>query len=291
MGGRTTRVAVAGAVALAASAGTAVAAVGPVPGGGAWTPVVERPSAPTAAAVEELLEVSGIAVQLEAIAAAIRVQFFGAPGRLSARDRTIVDRVAARHLSGATLYARMRLEVEQRVDAERLGEALAWYRSSLGRRFTRAEIRALSFAGEPVSIRWPSDTRIELVQRLDASGGATETAVDVSLTVVRSLNRAFRSFRPAHRRQTGAQLEARLARLRTEALTPTRIAHLRNMLFVYRGMTNAELEEYARFMESPAGQWYGATMGGALLDSVGAAADLAALEVVTLLPQLSGGLR
>lgn len=277
--------------ALVASAGPAVAALAPAPGDPAPTARVERPSAATTAAADELLELSGLKIQLEAILAGIRVQLLGTQGRLSAQDRAVIDRIAARHFSAEMLYARMRLDLERSVDAARLEGTLAWYRSPLGRRITRAEIAAIASADEEAVIPWPSDARIELVQRLDASGGAAETAVDVTLAVLRSLTRALEPFRPVHLRQTPDQLEDRLARVRTEALTPIRIACLQNMLFTYRDLADAELAEYVRFMESAAGQWYAATMSGALVGAVSVAAELVAVELVTLLPQLSGGLR
>ncbi len=289
MVGRTLRVAL--IAALVAGAGPAVASPTPTPGNPAPAARVERPSATAIAAVDELLDLSELKVQLAAISAGIRVQFLGARGGLSAQDLAVIDRIAARHFSPEMLYARMRLELELRPDAGRLEGALAWYRSPLGRRITRAEVAAMASAGEEASIAFPSDLRIELVQRIDASGGAAGTAVDVTLAIVRSLTRALEPFRPAHLRETPDQLEARLARVRTEALAPIRIACLQNMLFTYRDLDDTELVEYARFMESAAGQWYAATMNGALVSAVGVAAELAALELVALLPQLSGGLR
>ncbi|MBI2158844.1 MAG: hypothetical protein HYU25_00345 [Candidatus Rokubacteria bacterium] len=241
--------------------------------------------------MDELLDLSGLRVQLAAISARIRVQFLSARGGLSAQDPAVIDRIAARHFSAEVLYARMRLELELRPDAGRLEGALAWYRSPLGRRITRAEMAAIASDGEEASVAFPSDLRIEVIQRIDASGGAAETAVDVTLAIVRSLTRALEPFRPAHLRQTPDQLEAQIARVRTGALAPIRIACLQNMLFAYRDLDDAELVEYARFLESAAGQWYAATMNGALVSAVGVAAELAAVELVTLLPQISGGLR
>lgn len=289
MVGRTLRVAL--IAALVASASLAVASPTPIPGDPAPAARFERPSAATTAAVDEFLDLSGLKVQLAAISAGIRVQFLGTGGGLSAQDLMVIDRIAARHFSAEMLYARMRLELERSVDAVRLEGALAWYRSPLGRRITRDEMAAIASAGEEVSIPWPSDARVELIQRLDATGGAAETAVDVTLAIVRSLTRALEPFRPAHLRQTPDQLEALIARVRSEALTPIRIACLQNMLFAYRDLDDAELGEYVRFMESAAGQWYATTMNGALVSAVGVAAELAAVELVTLLPQLSGGLR
>ena len=291
MVGRTIRSLVVVIAMLVGGAGAAAAALAPAPSHAAPTARVERPSVATTAAVDELLELSGLTIQLEAISIGIRVQFFGAPGRLSAQDRAVIDRIAARHFSAEMLYTRMRLELERSVDTGRLEGALAWYRSPLGRRITRAELAALASAGEEVSIPWPSDERIELIQRLDATGGAAETAVDVTLAIVRSLTRALDPFRSAHLRQAPDELEARLASVRVEALAPIRIACLQNMLFAYRDLDDAELGEYARFMESAAGQWYATTMNGALVSAVVVASELAAVDLVTLLPQLSGGLR
>ena len=291
MVGRTIRSLVVVIAMLVGGAGAAAAALAPAPSHAAPTARVERPSVATTAAVDELLELSGLTIQLEAISIGIRVQFFGAPGRLSAQDRAVIDRIAARHFSAEMLYTRMRLELERSVDATRVAEALAWYRSPLGRRITRAEIGALASAGEDASIPWPSDARIDLVQRLDASGGASDTALEMTMALFRSFTRALEPFRPAHLRQTADQLEDRIARIRTETQAPVRIACLQNMLFAYRGLGDAELAEYAGFMESRAGQWYAASMNGALLSAVSVAAELAAVELVTLLPQLSGGLR
>lgn len=276
---------------LVVSAGLAAAAPVPVRDHPAPTSGAERPSAATTAAADELLELSGLRVQLATISAGIRSHFLGAHGRLGAADRAIIDRIAARHFSPEMLYVRMRLDVERRVESARLESALAWYRSPLGRRITRAEIAAIAAAGEGVVIPWPSDARLEAVRRLDASGGASETAVDLTLAILRSLSRALEPFRPAHLRQSADQLEDRLARVRTEALTPIRIASLQSMLFAYRELTDPELSEYVRFMESPAGQWYAASMNGALVGAVSVAAELAAAELVALLPQRSGGLR
>ncbi len=291
MAGRTVRITVVVVAALVGSAGSAAAAFARGQTPMAPAARVERPSVATTAAVDELLELSGLAIQLDAISTGIRVDFFGAPGRLSAQDRAVIGRIAARHFAAEMLYARMRFELERSPDAARLAEALAWYRSPLGRRITRAEIGAPASAGEGASIPWPSEARIDLVQRLDVSGGASDTSLEMTMALLRSLARALEPFRPAHLRRTSNELEDRIARIRTEAQAPVRIACLQNMLFAYRGLNDAELAEYVRFMESTAGQWYAATMNGALVGAVNVAAELAAVELVTLLPQLSGGLR
>src|SRR3990170_7216809 len=104
MVGRTLRAAL--TVALFASADLAVASPTPIPGDAAPAARVERPSATTTAAVDELLDLSGLKVQLAAISAGIRVQFLGTRGGLSAQDLAVIDRIAARHFRAEMLYAR-----------------------------------------------------------------------------------------------------------------------------------------------------------------------------------------
>ena len=250
---------------------------------------LERPTEATSAAVDELLELSGLRPQLDALAAGIRAQLQLAQGRLSSQDSAMVDRIAARHFGAEMLFARMRMEIGRHVDAARLAQALDWYRSPLGRRTTRAEVAAIT--AERDTIPWPSEERVALVQRLDERGGASETALDVAMVLVRSLTRAAEPVRPAHLRLTSDQLESQLARARTEALAPVRIACLQNMLFAYRGLDDAELAEYVRFVDSGAGQWYVTSMNQALVDAIGVAAELVAVEFVTLLPHITGDLR
>ena len=250
---------------------------------------LERPTEATSAAVDELLLLSGLRPQLDALAEGIRAQLQQAQGTLSSQDRAVVDRIVARHFGAEMLYARIRMEIGRHVDAPRLAQALDWYRSPLGRRITQAEVAAIT--AERDTIPWPSEERIELVQRLDERGGASETALDVAMVLVRSLTRAAEPVRPAHLRLTSDQLESQLARARTEALAPVRIACLQNMLFAYRGLDDAELAEYVRFVDSGAGQWYVTSMNQALVDAIGVAAELAAVEFVTLLPHLTGDLR
>jgi hypothetical protein len=250
---------------------------------------LERPSEVTSAAVDELLERSGLRAQLEALAGGIRAQLVTTRARRDSRDRVMIDRIAARHFDAELLYARIRLQFGRGVDGAKLDAALAWYRSPLGGRITRHEVEAIT--AERALVPLPTEERIELVQRLDERGGASETALDIAMSLVRSLTRAAEPFRPAHLRLTAGQLEDRMARTRTEVLAPIRITCLQNMLFAYRELDDQELAEYARFVESPAGQWYVATMNQALVDATAVAAELAAVELLPLVPHLTGDTR
>jgi len=130
--------------------------------------------------------------------------------------------------------------------------------------------------------------RIALVERLDAVGGASETTVDVTLSIVRSLTRAFQPVLPASARVSSAQLEEQIATARSRTLEQIRGACLVSMLLAYRSLTDQELAEYVRFAESEAGHWYMSVMNSALLAAVDVAAAATASELATAVPQVVG---
>lgn len=249
----------------------------------------DRPSEAENAALDNLLERSGLRVQLESLSAGVRVQFLG--GRLSGQDRLAIDRMVSERFAAEALYARIRLEFERSLDGAKLAKALEWYDSPLGRRITGLELAALVSTGEPdaspdaerVSLR-----RVALLQRLDAGGAASETTVDITMAIVRSLTRSFQPVLPAVARLSSRQLETELAQTRNRALEQIRRACLLTMLFAYREISDGELDRYVQFVESDAGQWHMSMMNSTLLTAVDAAAEATAAELVTAVPQLVG---
>ena len=253
----------------------------------------ERPSEAEKAALDTLLERSGLRVQLESLSAGVRVQFLRG-SRLSGQDRLTIDRIVSERFSAEALYARIRLEFERSLDRTKLAKALEWYDAPLGRRITGLELAALVSSGEPdanLDTERPSARRVVLLQRLDASGAASETTVDITMAIVRSLTRAFQPVLPAAARLSSSQLEAELTETRNRALEQIRRACLLAMLFAYRELSDGELDWYVQFVESEAGQWHMSVMNSTLLAAIDAAAEATAAELVTAVPRLVGDQR
>jgi hypothetical protein len=247
-----------------------------------------------ARALDTLLERSGLKVQLESLSAGVRVQFLLGQGRLSGEDRLIIDRIVSQRFSAGALYARMRLEFEKNLESAKLAKALEWYDSPLGKRITGLELASLipdGGQGLDSENDRPSERRLDLIRRLDAGGGASDTTVDVTMSIVGSLTRAFQPALPAVARLSRGQLDHELTRVRNQTLERIRRACLLNMLSAYRDLTDGELEQYVRFVESEGGQWYMSVMNGTLLIAVDAAAEATAAELAAVVPQLARDLR
>jgi hypothetical protein len=254
----------------------------------------ERQSEADARALDTLLERSGLKVQLESLSAGVRVQFLLGQGRLSGEDRLIIDRIVSQRFSAGALYARMRLEFEKNLESAKLAKALEWYDSPLGKRITGLELASLipdGGQGLDSENDRPSERRLDLIRRLDAGGGASDTTVDVTMSIVGSLTRAFQPALPAVARLSRGQLDHELTRVRNQTLERIRRACLLNMLSAYRDLTDGELEQYVRFVESEGGQWYMSVMNGTLLIAVDAAAEATAAELAAVVPQLARDLR
>jgi hypothetical protein len=249
---------------------------------------VAGPSEAEKAAFDRLLERSGLRVQLESLSAGVRVQFLRGRGRLTGQDRLTIDRIVSEHFAADALYARIRREFARRLDGPKLAKALEWYDSPLGRRITGLELAALVSSGEPdanLDAGRPSSRRLALLQRLDAGGAASETTGEITMTIVRSLSRAFQPVVPTAAR---GQLEAQLTQTRNRALEQIRRACLATMAFAYRELSDGELDRYVQFVESEAGQWHMGVMNSSLLTAIDAAADATAVELVSVVPQFVG---
>ena len=271
----------------------------------AWAATAERDGTRVAApadqrvdtrALDNLLERSGLRVQLESLTAGVRAQFVRAHRRQSGQDQITINRIVAEHFAADGLYTKIRLEFLKSPEPTRLDQALAWYDSPLGRRITGQELAALVAAGGPEAVaalekNRPSPRRLELIDRLDAGGGASETTVDITVAIVRSLTVAFQPGLPAVAKLSRGELDKHIARARNRTLEDMKRLCRVSMLLAYRDLTDDELEQYVRFVESDAGQWYMSVMNSALLAAVSVAADATAAELATAVPQVVRDLR
>jgi hypothetical protein len=292
MGRRFVVLAVLGAAVVAAAAQAAAAVSRPDDSRATTGP--DRESQTEARALDTLLERSGLRIQLESLSAGVRVQFLLGQGRLSGEDRLIIDRIVSQRFSAGALYARMRLEFEKNLESGRLAKALEWYDSPLGKRITGLELASLipdGSQGLDSENDRPPQRRLDLLRRLDAGGGASDTTVDVTMSIVGSLTRAFQPTLPAVARLSRGQLEDELTRVRNQTLERIRRACLLNMLSAYRDLTDDELEQYVRFVESEGGRWYMSVMNRTLLIAIDAAAEATATELAVAVPQLARDLR
>jgi hypothetical protein len=259
------------------------------PGTPGAAPGSHRPVHP---GIDELLALSGLKGQMRGMAMQTRDHLQGNMGQLEPRDRKAVEAVTARALDPDLIYGRVLDEFSQHVDEARLAEAVAWFRSPLGRKLTELEV-AFSTVDRQREItqfvaQWrvspPSRTRVALVQRLDAAAGATELSVELVVAISQAIVRVADPYLPPERRLKPGQLESQARQIRLQALEALRQGNTISMLYLYRNVEDTELARYIRFLESEAGAWYGNAVRRAVTSSLGVTVERTAGELVRIVP-------
>jgi hypothetical protein len=142
--------------------------------------------------------------------------------------------------------------------------------------------------GRPAILAEPSAERVLMIERLDEASGGSEAALDTTMALLRALARTADRILPAYARRGPERLEGQIASVRLTAFPEIRRGCLVNMLVAYRALGDAELAAYARWVESSAGRWFTEAMNRAVVDAVRVASELAAIELVALLPRTVG---
>jgi hypothetical protein len=251
------------------------------------------------ATADEVLELSGVKPQLAVAPTKILGEFKPRRGRLNSEDTATLEQILARHFDAERLYTQVRSEFRKRAEAQKLADVAEWLRSPLGQKITALEVaagletdaaqRMIAFA--PSGRGGPPAARVALVEKIDWSAGITDGSLESMLAVARAMAMAINRALPPDERQTSAQIEGQVQQLRGQARAKLAQATVMFMLYEYRTLEDAELQQYADFLASDAGRWYSATMSKAMNRTVAAAAQKAASEVVRAIPpqRWSGG--
>jgi Domain of unknown function (DUF4124)/Uncharacterized protein conserved in bacteria (DUF2059) len=234
--------------------------------------------APTAAppAVQELMELSGLRQQLEWVTITTRSQIQARLGSIAAEDRAAVDRAAAEAFRAERLQALAQESLGGNLDDANLAQALAWYRTPLGRKITVAELVAampqrqqdIADYARTRAMQPVEPGRLERLRRLEELAGASEFAFDLILAVADGLRRGVEPFVSLERRRAMAGAEGEANAGRAQAVEQLRAGILISAEFTYRNLSDAELDAYVTFLASPSGRWLTAEIHRALLHAM-----------------------
>jgi hypothetical protein len=129
----------------------------------------------------------------------------------------------------------------------------------------------------------PPEARLALIHRIHAGMGLTLGEIDVTLGAVRAIALAMNPVLPERLRFTTEQLEAGIEEVRAHYEAVARNAAVVHLLFLHRELTDAELEDAARFWESEAGQ----RLSLAVREGLAAAGTKAAKQIAMSVPPAS----
>lgn len=256
-------------------------------------PTGSQPRRPVHPLSDELLEASGLKRQVPGIAERARANLVQGMEPLGANDKSAVDRVSGQAFRSDVLYGLIREEFSQHVDDSKVKEVLDWYRTPLARRLTELEVtfttstsreRELAQFAARLRVEQLDPRRVELIQRLDAASGATETSVELLMAVAQAVLRVADPYLPANRRLKPGQLESEARQIRLQSQELLRQANILSMLYVYRSLEDGDIARYIQFLESEAGSWFGGAARKAMVTAFGAVVERTTHDLVRTVP-------
>lgn len=198
--------------------------------------------------------------------------------------------IMRRAYSRGKFYRVLRRPFVENYKPQHIHSAAQWYRSALGKKIRRLEEAASnpdnklaieSFAKQLMKSP-PSEGRISLVERIERSTYMTEAGKSLFLGYVKLMH-------PFNKNIDAKRLRKVLRVLRENITEPMREVVLRNLLFSYRNLKDKDLEKYAEFLDSKAGQWFNQTTLKGIRNGIKKTFYQADLIQVELLKEIDSG--
>jgi len=152
-------------------------------------------------------------------------------------------------------------------DADALTHVLAWYRSPVGRKITRLEAAAQAPGQRAAQTRYwagleerrPSDYRLVLIFSIDEAAHTSAATAGALKASMEGWTLGIEQLAGERETQEIRQIETALGKYRAKSPDDVADDVLRELMYIYRGATDADLRAYAEFLESDAGKWFTGT--------------------------------
>ncbi len=150
----------------------------------------------------------------------------------------------------------------EQYDQERYSEFLALIRTPLIQKMMALEIAESTPQAQQDMIRngniimgQASQKRLDFARRLDEVTGATEMTLDTQIMVAGAMITNMNMIMPPEQRLTDKQVEQMLGQMRLQSRFPARqYTHL-SFVYMYRSVSDEELEKYIQTYETEIGRW------------------------------------
>jgi len=162
-------------------------------------------------------------------------------------------------LTSDRLESQIRSRLLDTISQETSIATLDWLRSDLGRKITAAEVsvgspeRSVQLATFMLRLQLehPTPERLQLVRRIEEVSQGSEMATETWEAIVTAIARSLEGGKDLERKE---QFEAYIASIRASIKGMFQQGRIFEALFTYQTMTDEELNQYAAFLETPAGR-------------------------------------
>ncbi|MBX2839192.1 MAG: DUF2059 domain-containing protein [Gammaproteobacteria bacterium] len=215
----------------------------------------------------ELFEISGLEQMVNAVPEATRSSFEEAlasrmvPGLMAELEPSALLSAVSTAFNAKDLSRTIEQSIAQSMSQVQLDALVQWYQSPLGLRVVAAETQQSQLLypekfiefQQQLSLKPPTEERIEAIRRLDEAMSVTTSAVEAMLNMQMAFTLSIMKALPEDK-----QVPADVIIAQSEAQRPLLEAHYRDlsrdsMLFTYQDFSIEELHELGSIMREPAG--------------------------------------
>jgi hypothetical protein len=244
--------------------------------------------------LEEVLNLYGVKDEVSQLPALLQAQLENEQAGYPPEVYAILREAFSEAYSAEALYQTLLDDMAGKAEPAHLRAAREWLRSPLAQRLVRMEIEAsapeaqeelLTFMDEFDADDPGARQRLELIQALDETGGATEVALAVSVEVVRAVVRGVQPLLPDDKRMPEPEIEREIGRLEIQLQMTMQYGTWLSLLYTYREASDDDLLEYLAFLESAEGGWLQRTAGDALIEAIRVAGQDAGRRIAEAAPE------
>ena len=233
----------------------------------------ESPNDP---AIAKLMSLSGTQAQVQQYPAVFLGIHAQQKDLMPPETYEIAKRLLEERFQAERLESRIFDELRQDFDPVSAQEVLEWLETPLGQRITRIEIENANSQntieaekfGKSEECKETPEARRNLITRLIVAGDVIASNVAIFTSSPSKVLKGINNALPAEARMSSEFVDAILAEQRRKMRAAMERSLPVAYLFVYRSLTDADLEAYVIHLESEAGRWYLEQVSEALVVSV-----------------------
>lgn len=214
--------------------------------------------------VEAFFQLSGLEVQIRELPGIILSQFEDEIELVPVNARDQIREEITKAFDPDTIVEDARTYLLENLDSDNIKIVVDWLQEPLTQKMNQLEMDSnddISFAKrdaffQELEFNPPTESRLDLLNRLESSTDATYYLVSIITDMYLSLIRTINPYLEADKQLSNNRIAQMRTTIMGELTTMYQnITHAMN-LFTYRDVTDSELEEYVAFYETPAGKWF-----------------------------------
>jgi hypothetical protein len=243
-------------------------------------PAAEPPPAPVAPAelVDTVLDGFGLRSAIGNYTQTTRLLSFLDKARLAEIDVAALERVIKEQFQPAPFYTAIGDQLRKGYSPERLPELAKWIHSPVAQKLADLLRQAYAPDSRPELVDFaaslsktpPPESRLLLIHRIYDSSRTTDMQVEATIALVHTTALAIGPALPKEKRYGANELDRALGGVKSRYRAIMMNARLVQYLFAYRSASDAELEQYADFLESSSGRWLISTIDKGFFEATGA---------------------